>query len=103
MQRNGVLDTAPWGNIVAASININIRVSKHLRDLIDRGAAATHKTRATFMLDASAAAAQDALLDQTYFALSPTQMVDFEHIMNKPLSDSRGMADLLASRSPWER
>lgn len=88
---------------MAASTNINIRVSKHLRDLIDRGAAVTHKTRTAFILDASAAAAQDALLDQAYFALSPTQMVDFEHIMNRPLSDSQGIAGLLASRAPWER
>ncbi len=88
---------------MAASTNINIRVSEQLLVLIDRGAAVTHKTRTDFMLDASVAAAQEALLDQTYFALSPSQMAEFERILNEPLSNNKALADLLASRAPWER
>lgn len=88
---------------MAASTIINIRASTRVRDLIDRGAAAAHKTRTAFMLDASATAAQNALLDQTYFALPPTQMSEFERVMNEPLSDNQGVANLFASRPPWER
>jgi len=86
-----------------ATTNINIRVSEHLRDLIDRGAAAAHKTRTDFMLEASAAAAQNALLDQAYFALDAAQMAEFERVMNKPLSDNKAVTELLATRAPWEQ
>ena len=86
-----------------ATTNINIRASEHLRDLIDRGAAVAHKTRTDFMLEASAAAAQNVLLDQTYFALSPAQMAEFERVMSKPLSENQAIAKLLATRAPWEK
>lgn len=85
-----------------ATTNINIRASEQLRDLIDRGAAAAHKTRTDFMLEASATAAQNALLDQAYFALSPAKMAEFEQVMSKPLSENPALAKLLATRSPWE-
>ena len=87
---------------MAASTIITVQASERLLDLIDRGAAATHKTRAAFMLEASATAAQDALLDQTYFALSPATIAEFERLMNEPLSNNKAMADLFARRSPWE-
>ena len=83
--------------------NINIRASEQVRDLIDRGAAAAHKTRTDVMLEASAAAAQNALFDQIYFSLSPAQMAEFERIMSEPLSDNAGVARLIATRAPWER
>ncbi len=88
---------------MAASTTIKIRASKRVRDLIDRGAAAAHKSRSAFVLDAGATAAQNVLLDQTCFALSPTQIAEFERIMNEPLSDNQGVSDLFASRAPWER
>ena len=86
-----------------ATTNINLRASEHLRDLIDRGAAAAHKTRTDFMLEASAAAAQNALLDQTYFALDPVRMAEFERIMDEPLAGNRAVAELLATPAPWEQ
>ena len=86
-----------------ATTNINIRASEQVRDLIDRGAAAAHKTRTEFMLEASATAAQNALLDQTYFSLSSDQLAEFERIMSEPLSDNAGVAKLIAARAPWER
>jgi uncharacterized protein (DUF1778 family) len=88
---------------VAASTIITVRASKRLLDLIDRGAAAANKTRAVFMLEASAAAAQNALVEQTYFALSPTQMTEFKRLMDEPLSDNKAVANLLTRRAPWER
>src|ERR1700744_4117310 len=98
------MSTAPRINATGAKMlattNINIRTSEQVRDLIDRGAAAVHKTRTEFMLAASAAAAQNALVDQTYFALSPAQMVEFERIMSEPLPDSAGVAKLIATQAP---
>lgn len=79
-----------------------VRASRRVRDLIDRGAAAVHKSRGDFILEASVMAAQNALLDRTHFMLSPTQMAEFGRIMSEPLSCNQRMKDLLASRAPWE-
>ena len=42
------------------------------------------------------------VLDLVDFALSPTQLEEFERIMSKPLSGNKGVCDLLARRAPWE-
>ena len=70
---------------------IRLRTNEKVRDLIDRGAAAVHKTRSEFILEASAMAAQNAVLDQTYFPLSPTQMAEFQRVMEAPLAGNAGL------------
>jgi len=82
---------------------IRLRTNEKVRDLIDRGAAAVHKTRSEFILEASATAAQNAVLDQTYFALSPTQMAEFQRVMEAPLAGNAGLRALLVTPAPWEQ
>jgi len=82
---------------------IRLRTNEKVRELIDRGAAAVHKTRSEFILEASATAARNALLDQTYFALSPTQMAEFQRVMEVPLACNAGLRALLAAPAPWEQ
>lgn len=86
----------------APTTTINLRATAHFRDLIDRGAAVAGKTRTQFILEASVAAAQNALLDQTYFALSSAQLAEFQRVMDAPLSSNSSVAELLATRAPWE-
>jgi uncharacterized protein (DUF1778 family) len=48
---------------------INVRVSRVLRDLIDRAADAIGKSRTEFILESARAHAVDVLLDQRLFTL----------------------------------
>jgi len=82
---------------------IRLRTDERVRDLIDRGADAVCKTRAEFILEASATAAQNAILDQTYFALSLTQMTEFQRVLEAPLAGNVGLRALLVAPAPWEQ
>ena len=81
---------------------IRLRTNEKIRNLIDRGAAAVHKTRSQFILEASATAAQNAVLDQTYFALTPAQMAEFQRVMDAPLPGNGRLRALLVTPAPWE-
>ncbi len=81
---------------------IRLRTSEKVRDLIDRGAAASRKSRSEFILEASATAAQNALLDQTDFRLSPDQMAEFRRLMAMQMPNNTSINALLATRAPWE-
>eukprot|EP01030_Chromulinospumella_sphaerica_P031244 gene31244-31850_t len=52
----------------SATKAVNLRVREDIRDLIDSAAHAQGRSRSDFMIEASRRAAEEALLDQTYFA-----------------------------------
>ena len=87
----------------SASTTINLRTPAAQRELIDRAASLQGKTRTEFMLEAAREKAQQVLLDQTMFVVSPAQYKAFVALMDKPLSDNAAVRSLLAKRSPWER
>jgi uncharacterized protein (DUF1778 family) len=76
---------------------------KRQRELIDRAAQLQGKSRTEFMLEASREKAQQVLLDQTLFAVTPKQYKAFIALMNAPLSRNAALQRLLAKRSPWEK
>jgi hypothetical protein len=53
-------------------------------------------------LTAQNAGDKNALLDQTYFALSAAQVTEFQRVVEAPLSNNTSLAELLATRAPWE-
>jgi uncharacterized protein (DUF1778 family) len=89
--------------VTATTKLITLRTTEEVRDLIDRGAAAVYKSRSEFILEASAMAAQDALLDRTYLALSPMKMADFLQIMERPVGANLKLSALLTTPAPWDR
>ena len=82
---------------------VNLRVSLHARDLIDRAAAALGKNRSEFMLDATRQAAEDALLDRVLFRLDADRHEAFVALLDAPPSPSRELAKLLSTPAPWEK
>jgi len=81
---------------------INIRVTPHDRDLIDRAAAALGKNRSEFMMAASVQAAEDALLDRTLFDLDAERHRAFVEALDAPPVPSEGLRRLQATPAPWE-
>lgn len=87
----------------SASSVINLRTPAAQRELIDRAAKLQGKSRTEFMLEASREKAQQVLLDQTMFSVTPKQYKAFLALMEAPLADNAALQRLLAKHSPWEQ
>ena len=86
-----------------SAATINLRVSPQKRDLIDRAAKATGKTRTDFILESATRAAEDALLDQRVFFIDAGDHEAFVRALDAPPRPARKLRELLAEPAPWER
>lgn len=82
--------------------NINIRVVRRQRDLIDQAAKLTHKTRTSFILDAATAEAENAILSQQVFQLSPQKRKQFLETLDKPPAANPKLRKLLSKKPGWQ-
>ncbi len=85
------------------AITINIRAKARQRDLIDQAAERLGRSRSDFMLDASCRAAEDVLLDQTYFGLSEDMFAEFQALLDAPPNVSDRLRRTLSVKAPWDR
>lgn len=81
---------------------INVRVPRLLRDLIDRAADATGKTRSEFILESARAHAIDVLLDQRFFALDADKYNAFMEMLDAPPAPTEKLKQLMSRKAPWE-
>jgi uncharacterized protein (DUF1778 family) len=86
----------------ATSPNINIRVKRHTRALIDRAAATTDKTVTEFVLDAACREAEDVLLDRRLFNLDTTAHQAFVAALDAPTQSNADLKALLSRKPLWE-
>ena len=87
------------------SATISLRIPVQRRELIDRAAKATGKTRTEFILDSAGRAAEDALLDQRMFHLDAEHHEAFMAALDAPPRPEAvaKLRKLLAEPTPWER
>ena len=83
--------------------NINLRVSRSQKSLIDRAADALGRSRSEFMLDAACRAAESTLLDRRYFQLNEIEFRRFVAALDKGPSANPRLARLLNTKAPWEK
>lgn len=83
-------------------ININIRVKRTQRDLIDQAAELLGKSRSDFMLETACREAEDVLLDQCFFTLDAEAFEKFQALLDKPPGENPKLRKLMATRAPWE-
>ena len=88
-------------NMETRKAPINIRALVAQRTLIDKAAAALHKSRSDFMLEAACREAENVLLDQRLFFLHDEEFDALEAAMKAPVSEA--MLKLLATKVPWEK
>lgn len=81
--------------------NINLRVSRSQKALIDRAAAAQGRSRSDFMLDVACREAESVLLDQRYFNLDDEAFQRFIDLLDAPPANNPGLARLLKTKAPW--
>jgi uncharacterized protein (DUF1778 family) len=80
---------------------ISMRIPPDARDLIDRAAKATGRTRTDFMLETARKAAEEVLLDQRFFHLDPAEYAAFVKALDASPRDLPELRKLLTEPAPW--
>jgi uncharacterized protein (DUF1778 family) len=83
--------------------NINLRVSRRQKVLIDRAAQALGRNRSEFMLESACREAETVLLDRRYFALPEEEFRRFIAMLDKPPTSNPRLTRLLKTKAPWEK
>lgn len=81
---------------------LNVRVKIEDRNLIDRAARLLGKSRTDFLLESARHAAQDALLDQTLFNVSPKVYAEFVARLDAPPAPNEKLRRTMTTPAPWE-
>ena len=81
---------------------LNVRVKSEDRNLIDRAARLLGKSRTDFLLESARQAAQDALLDQTLFKVSPSIYAEFVARLDAPPAPNDRLRRTMTTPTPWE-
>ena len=82
---------------------LNIRIPAAERDLIDRAALSSGKTRTDFILEAARHAAEDALLDRAILAVGPKAYAEFLARLNAPPQPNERLRRTMQTPAPWKR
>jgi len=83
--------------------NINLRVNRNQKALIDRAADALGRSRSDFMLEAACREAESVLLDRRYFHLAEDTFRRFTAMLDKPPASNPRLARLLRTKAPWDK
>lgn len=81
---------------------INIRTSEDQRNLIDRAATLTGKSRSDFMVESATLEAERLLLDRTFFALDEEAFARFRDMLEAPVQASDQLRELMHRKAPWD-
>ena len=81
---------------------INLRALDSQRNLIDKAAALSGKSRSDFMLETACREAENILLDQNLFMLNKDDFDSFMKSLDAPVKDNPALRKLLSQKSPWE-
>jgi len=82
---------------------INIRTQNSQKELIDKAAELTNKSRSEFMLDSACREAENVLLDHRLFFADDKAYQQFVSLLESPVEENLGLKKLLKSRGPWEK
>ena len=82
---------------------LNLRIPATTRNLIDRAANSTGKTRTDFILEAARRAAEDTLLDRALVSVSPEAYAEFLKRLDAPAQPNDRLRKTLQTPPPWAR
>ena len=80
---------------------LNLRISATTRNLIDRAAETSGKTRTDFILEAARRAAEDVLLDRTIYAVSPEVYAEFLARLDATPQRNERLRETMRKPVPW--
>lgn len=82
---------------------LEARMPTTVLDKVKRAATLEQRTVTDFVVEHLNAAAEQVLLDQTFFSLDEEKFSAFEAMMAAPMSENKAIQNLLSSRSPWDK
>lgn len=82
---------------------LNIRIPASDRQLIDRAASTSGKTRTDFILGAARRAAEEALLDRTLHLVSEAKFRKFLAMLDAPPKANARLKRTMTSVPPWRK
>ena len=82
---------------------LNLRVSAAARNLIDRAAESSGKTRTDFILEAARRAAEEVLLDRALLAVSPQAYAEFLARLDAPPKPNKRLRRTMQAKVPWAK
>lgn len=85
-----------------ASMPLNLRIKPATRNLIDRASEVLGKTRTDFMLEAAERRAEEVLLDQTVFTVSPEVHAEFLARLDEPARPNERLIKTMTTNAPWD-
>ncbi len=91
----------PAAGSTARTARLGLRATPEQEAVLRRAAEVAHKSLTDFILDAACRAAEEALLDQRLFMVSGSQYQAILDLLDRPESDSPGLADLFSRRPVW--
>lgn len=94
------VDDAESGRLRAE--NINLRVSRRQKTLIDGAADALGRNRSDFMLDVVCREAESVLLERCYFNLGEEAFQRFTAMLDNPPANNPALTQLLKRKPSWE-
>jgi len=80
-----------------------MRIKPEDRILIDRAAHLAGKSRTDFLLEAARRAAEDAVLDQTLFKVSPRTYAKFVARLDAPPKPNARLRRTMTTPAPWDK
>jgi uncharacterized protein (DUF1778 family) len=80
---------------------LNIRIPAAERNLIDRAARSSGKTRTDFILGAARRAAEEALLDRALLLTSPASFEKFLAMLDAPAKPNARLRRTMKTAPPW--
>jgi uncharacterized protein (DUF1778 family) len=85
----------------AARETLNIRIPAAERNLIDRAARSSGKTRTDFILGAARRAAEEALLDRVLLLTSPARFEKFLALLDQPAKSNARLRRSMKTPPAW--
>ena len=82
---------------------IQIRTSVETKAILNRAAALRGQKLSEFMLDSARRQAEDAILDQRVFFLTPDAHEAFLALLDAPAQPTKALQTLLKRKPAWER
>jgi uncharacterized protein (DUF1778 family) len=79
--------------------NINLRISRHEKEILSRAAKLRRTTVTGFVLEKAVQAAQEVLAEQTQFVLSDEQWEQFCAALDAPAKDLPALRALLSTKT----
>jgi uncharacterized protein (DUF1778 family) len=85
-----------------ASVPLNFRIKPSVRNLIDRAAEVLGKHRTDFVIEAAERRAEEVLLDQTIFTVSPEVYAEFLARLDASPQPSEKLKRMMNAKAPWD-